>query len=182
MSEARLRANRKNALKSTGPKTVEGKALSSKNALKHGLSAQFHVVLVGEDYREFEEFRLRWAQLLQPDGPVEEFFVDRAAQIAWRLKRSVKLERDVLSLCVAERTEVIGEDDSTEHVSIYRFLGVPVELRLVGEYERRLERSLFQTLDRLDEMKVAAAAAKAEEEEAAAELAISPERGIRAVS
>src|SRR4051812_40816467 len=38
ISEKKLRANRENAKKSTGPKTVEGKNISKRNALKHGLS------------------------------------------------------------------------------------------------------------------------------------------------
>jgi hypothetical protein len=37
-SERQLRANRENAKKSTGPKTVAGRARSSRNALRHGLS------------------------------------------------------------------------------------------------------------------------------------------------
>jgi hypothetical protein len=40
VSEARLHANRENAKKSTGPKTVQGKAHSSRNALTHGLLAK----------------------------------------------------------------------------------------------------------------------------------------------
>ena len=39
MSEARIRANRENARKSTGPRSAEGKARSSRNATTHGLTA-----------------------------------------------------------------------------------------------------------------------------------------------
>ena len=47
-SDRKRQANRVNALKSTGPKTAEGKAVSSRNATKHGLTAQSAVVLEEE--------------------------------------------------------------------------------------------------------------------------------------
>jgi hypothetical protein len=40
-SEAQIRANRQNALRSTGPRTAAGKAISSRNAFRHGLSMEF---------------------------------------------------------------------------------------------------------------------------------------------
>jgi hypothetical protein len=49
-------ANRRNALRSTGPKSPEGKQISRRNALRHGLTAE--TVIAGledtEDYRGFE--------------------------------------------------------------------------------------------------------------------------------
>ena len=53
-SDKQVRANRKNALQSTGPKTPEGKARVSKNALKHGLLSQ-DVLAPGEDRATLEE-------------------------------------------------------------------------------------------------------------------------------
>jgi hypothetical protein len=47
-SEKQARANRRNALKSTGPKTPEGKAAVHHNALRHGLLSR-DVLLPGED-------------------------------------------------------------------------------------------------------------------------------------
>ena len=52
-SKAQIKANRENAKKSTGPRTAEGKALVSLNALKHGLLAQ-DAVLPEEDPAEFD--------------------------------------------------------------------------------------------------------------------------------
>ena len=51
-SEKQAAANRRNAAKSTGPQTESGKARSSGNALKHGLSAE-QVVIFGEDPAAF---------------------------------------------------------------------------------------------------------------------------------
>ena len=47
-TEAQINANRRNAQKSTGPRSPEGKAATSRNALKHGLCAEKHL-LVDED-------------------------------------------------------------------------------------------------------------------------------------
>ena len=52
-SQKQIAANRRNAAKSTGPKTAEGKQVTRLNALKHGLQAE-HVVIPGEDPEEFE--------------------------------------------------------------------------------------------------------------------------------
>jgi len=58
MSEARNIANINNAQHSTGPRTEEGKAASSLNSLKHGLTAKT-VLLPGEDPALFESGGIR---------------------------------------------------------------------------------------------------------------------------
>ena len=52
---AQLLANQQNAALSTGPRTPDGKAASSPNATKHGLSSAFRV-LAHEDQEEFDRF------------------------------------------------------------------------------------------------------------------------------
>jgi hypothetical protein len=53
-SDKQARANRKNALKSSGPKTPEGKAVVRRNAIEHGLLAR-EVLLPGEDEEALNE-------------------------------------------------------------------------------------------------------------------------------
>ena len=55
ISSKKLEANRRNALKSTGPKTKEGKLFASQNALKHGLNAEKFLV-IGENLEEVNLF------------------------------------------------------------------------------------------------------------------------------
>jgi hypothetical protein len=64
-SEKKAEANRRNALKSTGPKTPEGKAAVSLNALKHGLLSQ-EILLRGEDEEVLRELGERLRAELQP--------------------------------------------------------------------------------------------------------------------
>ena len=55
-SAAKALANRQNSLHSTGPATAEGKAASSQNALRHGLTSK-QIVLPGEDAAHYDELR-----------------------------------------------------------------------------------------------------------------------------
>ena len=73
-SERQKAANQANALNSTGPKTLEGKAAVRFNAFRHGLLAQ-DAVLPGEDVDAFEDLRNRVRAELSPVGPIEEFLV-----------------------------------------------------------------------------------------------------------
>ena len=85
-------ANRANAKKSTGPKTAEGKAKSSLNALKHGLRAEL-LILPNEDPEILQTVVDGWIDALQPADAAEAALVERAAMADWRLKRCVRAER-----------------------------------------------------------------------------------------
>lgn len=103
MSLKQLAANRRNALQSTGPKTVNGKAVSKLNALKHGiLSTQ--VLVRGrhgrENAREFTALHQRFTQELRPVGPLEEMLVDQVVTAHWRLRRALVAEAGEVALSV----------------------------------------------------------------------------------
>lgn len=87
VSIRKIEANRRNALKSTGPRTPRGKAYSRRNAVKHGLFMRDDIFCDGEDPQEFSEFYRRLRDELQPVGPSEEIVVQYIA-ICWlRLQR-----------------------------------------------------------------------------------------------
>ena len=90
-SERQKTANQANALRSTGPKTPEGKAAVRLNAFRHGLLAR-DVVLPDEDFDAFEDLRNRVRADLSPVGPIEELLADRVVNIMWRLGRSARAE------------------------------------------------------------------------------------------
>jgi hypothetical protein len=83
-SVRKVAANRQNALKSTGPKTLRGKAHSRRNAIMHGLFIKdFDAVVEGEDPRLFDTYYKRLRDELKPVGPREESEVEYIA-ICWR--------------------------------------------------------------------------------------------------
>jgi hypothetical protein len=92
-----FQANRLNALKSTGPRTEEGKRTSRRNALRHGLTAE--TVIDGledsEDYRGFEA-----AVIADYDAEtaVERELVLRLASLLWRLRRIIAIETDLFQI------------------------------------------------------------------------------------
>jgi hypothetical protein len=92
LSPARAAASRRNGAKSCGPKTPQGKACSSQNALKHGLRAQKFVVVAGESPKEFEALEAALVEELAPDGALQGLLAARIARAAWRLERAERIE------------------------------------------------------------------------------------------
>jgi len=93
-TQKQIKANRKNAQKSTGPKTDEGKAAVSQNAVKHGLFAQS--VIYGENQAEYEAFHDNFLADHAPVVAMELFLAERAANLAWRLKRAERMQNEVI--------------------------------------------------------------------------------------
>jgi hypothetical protein len=85
-SQARIEANRKNAQKSTGPRTPEGKSKVRFNALKDGATAKSPVI-PGEDPAEFQARIDTWTQDLAPTNSAERYLVEHAARASWQLDR-----------------------------------------------------------------------------------------------
>src|SRR4051794_2318327 len=92
-TEAQINANRKNARKSTGPKTEAGKARAGLNALKHGERAKTVApVLPQEDPRELNAKIRHWVEDLRPQDAAQRDLVERAARTAWRIDRAERCE------------------------------------------------------------------------------------------
>jgi hypothetical protein len=96
-SYRQIEANRRNALKSTGPKSEEGKQASRCNALRHGLTAETIVGSLedGEDYKAFEA-----AIIADYDAQsaVERELVLQLASILWRLRRATTMETGLFEI------------------------------------------------------------------------------------
>ena len=95
-SNRKVAANRRNAQKSTGPKTPSGKAIASMNALKHGLCSR-KPLIPGENEAEFCQFAADWVDELRPEGPHQSLCAEQAILAAWQLRRVPQLEAGLLT-------------------------------------------------------------------------------------
>jgi hypothetical protein len=94
-SQRRIEANRRNAKRSTGPRTTRGKKTVSRNALKHGLLAREVVITGGdgeESQQEFDALLARLQKHYRPSGAMEEMLVERIVTCWWRLARVQRAE------------------------------------------------------------------------------------------
>jgi hypothetical protein len=103
-----IEANRRNAQKSTGPKTPEGKQAVSLNSLRHGLRAAT-VVLPREDAAEFQrlcdDLEAEW----QPQTRTEQIYVEQMAIAYWKLQRLELIEARTLSEGLSDLAPVMLE-------------------------------------------------------------------------
>jgi hypothetical protein len=86
-----IEANRRNALKSTGPRSESGKHASRRNALRHGFTAE----TIPEPLEDPEAYRAFEAAIVAeylPQTPVERELVHRLASLLWRLRRATSIE------------------------------------------------------------------------------------------
>lgn len=90
-SPARIAANRRNAARSTGPRTPEGKARSAANAISFGLFAA-RDFLRPEEESEYAAFAAAWRTQLAASGPAEESLAIELTRAAWRLRRCALAE------------------------------------------------------------------------------------------
>jgi hypothetical protein len=90
-SQKQIAANRRNAQKSTGPKTPEGKQAVRLNALKHGLRAGI-AVLPTENAESFQKLCDDLEAEWQPQTPTEQLLLEDMAVAHWRLIRAEACE------------------------------------------------------------------------------------------
>src|ERR1700687_712076 len=94
-TQNQIEANRRNARKSTGPRTPEGKAISSMNALKSGIDAQSFVI-PGEDAGALAALTERFYQDCQPQTAIESLLVDNIVRASWLLRRFDRIDAEIL--------------------------------------------------------------------------------------
>ena len=105
ISERKLNANRENSKKSTGPRTIRGKAYSRCNAVKHGFFARDLFPLLRldtESGREFRALRARLCEEYQPVGCEEEWEVERIAICKWKLGRAWRYENAEINRAILD--------------------------------------------------------------------------------
>jgi hypothetical protein len=93
-SAVQVAANQANAQRSTGPRTEEGQAVSSLNALKTGLTGR-SVFLPTDNAAEYQNHMLSYRNELNPIGALECDLAKSVADSLWRLRRISSLEKTI---------------------------------------------------------------------------------------
>ena len=174
-TEAQNHANRLNSQKSTGPRTSEGKAAISQNAVKHGLSAR-QTVINSESQADFDLYRDRMLGELAPVSPMESMLAERIVSLSWRLKRTGRIQNQTIDALNAGNTSsplskltqslsFKNRDQSQTaqsasatalalgRMAIKDFSHARVLDRLLM-YERRIEHSLYKTILELQRLRL----------------------------
>lgn len=154
-SDRKAEANRRNALKSTGPKTPEGKAAVRLNALKHGLLSR-EVLLSGEDEDALRELAESLRAELQPIGELENVLVDRITSLLWRLRRLGRVEAGIFAWELNERMS--DPDTSTLGLAFIRDANGANAFSKLSRYETTMERGLYKALHEVQRLQTARAA------------------------
>ena len=92
-----IEANRRNALRSTGPRTEQGKQRASQNAVRHGLTAETVIVPL-EDAADYQAFEQAVTADYDAETAVERELVLRLASLLWRLRRATSIETGLLGV------------------------------------------------------------------------------------
>lgn len=137
-TERQAEANRLNAMKSTGPRTPEGKAVVGLNNMKHGLLSRESLVK-GESEADLVDFGKRLRAQLAPVGELELLLVDRIVSTSWRLRRIVSIE-----------TALFNNETKLDHA--FNNYGLE-KMGVLSRYEVTLERSLYKALHELQALK-----------------------------
>ena len=152
-TQSQIDANRRNAQKSTGPTTPEGRAAVRHNALKHGLTAEILIPSM-EEQPEFDRLCDAFETEYQPVGPTEESLLENLAAAKWRLSRARKAETGFFlkrSLDLEHESQDYRELPANGRLALIVDLDSagPDTLAKISRYEARLERSFYKALTEL---------------------------------
>lgn len=142
ISDAKLAANRANAQLSTGPKTGEGKATASLNAVKTSLTGRT-VLLPTDDAAEYERHIRAYQDELKPVGQRESDLVQSIADTAWRFARIPGLEMAIYAKGRIQFAESFNDHDVSLRpamIELQTFITYEKQLRNLQLQEARLHR------------------------------------------
>ena len=154
-TDKQIEANRANSRRSTGPRTPEGKAASSRNAIRHELLARAFV-LQSECPERFETLVDSFYAEYQPVTPTEAALVDAMATARWRLLRLSNLEVSAVDHAYADADSALSIPVRT--LLAYRSAADSGRsMELMSRSEARLQIQFNNALDRLRRLRRVAA-------------------------
>jgi hypothetical protein len=156
-SERRLAANRANAQRSTGPRTREGRAKSSLNAVKTGLTGRT-VLLPSDDVAAYQAHIKRCVKAFAPVGMLEEQVVQTLADLQWRLNRIPSLETGLLALARRRCAPDLFQDEPNPQMravllEAHLYETAAKSLDHLQRQENRLRRQYAQEIKELERLR-----------------------------
>src|SRR3954466_8533272 len=120
-----IEANRRNARRSTGPVTEDGKLQSRRNAVRHGLTAET-VIGALEDAEDYKAFQAAVITDYDAQSAVERELVLRLASLLWRIRRAPAMETGLFHIQARQLLEFRRKRDAQQ--SLIRRLFPPADL------------------------------------------------------
>lgn len=160
-SDKQIVANIQNAQRG-GVKTVEGKAISKFNAIKHGLLSK-EVLIKGESKQSLEELKQTLYEELRPSTQLEAILVDRIIANTWRLRRVLEVERNAMEWQKEDKDIDVGfdfgeEKESEDHKKKQKLrkkitkMVTHSDIDQILRYETTIERSIYRALHELQRL------------------------------
>ena len=153
-SDAKIEANRANSKLSTGPKTDRGKAKSSLNAVRTGLTGRT-VLLPGDDLDAYNLHTERCFKIHAPASEHEEALVQSIAETEWRLGRIPSLETGIYAIGRLELADKFADQDPAVRAALIEaqiFLTYQKQLSNLSVQEHRLRRQREKDLAALKKL------------------------------
>ena len=158
-TDKQIAANRLNAKKSTGPRTAEGKAKSSRNGVRHGLLAK-SVVLQSESQERFEALLAQFVGEYYPEGPTQTALVQIMTAAHWRMLRIWNMEVAGVDYEFNKQTDPSASADyagmqtpTRAHFAFRNLTDGSRSLDVMNRYEARLDRQFAHAFERLCRLK-----------------------------
>ncbi len=148
--DKRKETSRLNALKSTGPKTPEGKRRSSFNAVTHAAYVQ-ELILPGEELSQFQLILDAHLDNWKPTNPIEDTFVFEMASTLWRLRRQAPAESALIGIQTQRMSREILKDFATISPSATYALAV-VALQEHGDALNQISRQGRRLLSQYEKL------------------------------
>jgi len=154
ISEKQLKANRRNALHSTGPTSAAGKKRCSLNNLRHGLTGQT-TVLSPEERAAHDKFCADIMNCLKPENFLKLQIAQSIAEDHWRLNRVFAIESNIFALGHLESPSPADSEDAEIHDALNSarvFLTDAKQFALLSIYEQRIHRNLQKSMAQLHDL------------------------------
>jgi hypothetical protein len=135
ISEKHSQAARANGARSRGPVSPEGKAISSRNALRHGLLANT-VVLSNESAKTFETLFYLLIERFSPVDDIELSAIEEMAAAHWRMRRVMSMEHAILDAAILANPD---KDRDQQTLAAFTDPAGQTTLALLQRYEARFQ-------------------------------------------